>query len=176
MLTTKRLVLTPWSEQDHGELVQLFEQEHVQRYLTGGEPVTPAWVAKEIGASVARAAQGQLAMYTARLRQGGFVGFTGFWTVPPTQRLEPVYALDRSCLRQGLATEMAHAMLDLAFARGVEVVHASVDWPNVAGALVLERLGMEPKGSGDGPRHKLLYFEMSRARWQGQGRIDPREA
>ncbi|WP_438028155.1 GNAT family N-acetyltransferase [Sorangium sp. So ce233] len=84
---------------------------------------------------------------------------------PPV--LELLYALAPGFTGQGLATEMAAAVLDLAFEeRGLALVRASTGAPNLASIRVLERLGMTPAGESPGPRWPQLHFQLSRERWR----------
>jgi ribosomal-protein-alanine N-acetyltransferase len=167
MLTTPRLTLTPVAPEHIDVLWAIFRDPHVRQYLLDDAVVEREWVEEEVRTSQARVAQGSLGLYLCTLQKSGdpvgFVGFRPFYESPVLQLL---YGLLPGFTGQGLATEMAQAAVDLAFAaHGFAAVRASTDEPNRASVRVLERLGMTLIGAEDGPRFRQLHFELPRERW-----------
>ena len=159
-------------------LLALVREPHVRRFLFDDRLVDRGWIDEACGASVQRFADGSLGLFVARFldEPHPVVGFTGFLPVYDPPVLELVYALAPSFVGHGLATEMARAMIGLAFGRhGLDVVRASTDEPNRASIRVLERLGMSSAGCTPGPRWPQLHFELARARWSERGGDLPRE-
>lgn len=167
-LLTERLALEPWSEEDADALLALAREPQVRRFLFDDRVVDREWVDDACRASTARFTSGSIGLFVVRVldQPGVLAGFTGFLPVYDPPVLELVYALAPYFHGRGLATEMARAMIALAFTRhGFDVVRASTDEPNFASIRVLERLGMAAAGCTPGPRWPQLQFELPRARW-----------
>lgn len=150
---TARLDLVPFAGAHCDGLWAFFRDPHVRRYLLDGAVVERAWVAAEIEASIERFAAGGLGLFVAADRRGdgALVGVAGFRPdhVPPVMEL--IYALDPAWCGRGLATEMARAMVELAFhGHGWPEVRAAVDAPNRASIRVLDRLGFVAAGESPG--------------------------
>lgn len=146
VLTTERLVLRPFVQQDLDALAALHADERVMRYLTGA-PVSRQVVEREVlprflGRDQCRPAFGALAAFDRA--SGDFVGWFAL-TRPPGRgnteaalgfRLKPEY------WGRGLATEGATALLEHGFQHGVRRVRATTFEQNVGSQRVLEKLGM----------------------------------
>jgi putative acetyltransferase len=158
---TARLKLLPFCESDVPELLAMFRDAHVRRYLLDDNRVDEAWVRSEVRASAALFARGGLGLFVARLRKSdALVGFTGLrqYSDPPETQL--IYGILPAFVGQGLATEMARAVVDAAILRlGMAELRAAIDAPNVASGRVLERLGFRSAPSGDA----LLRFVLPAA-------------
>ena len=162
---TERLGLHPFTPADEDALYAMFRDDGVRRFLLDGKLVDRDWVRAEIEDSIRRFAEGSLGIFLARERPSdepiGFAGFRPF-REPPV--LELLYGLYPAFWRRGLATEMARAMLALAFDRhGLDVVDTAVDAPNVASVRVLQRLGFGVVGSSPGAFGTTLHFRLTRA-------------
>jgi aminoglycoside 6'-N-acetyltransferase len=79
---------------------------------------------------------------------GRVVGDVALWTTDDAQRVAEIgWAFHPDVAGQGLATEAAAAVLDLAFdTYGLHRVAAQLDPRNVASARLCERLGMQLEG------------------------------
>ena len=144
-IMTERLVLRPFSEEDSGELLRLFRDESVRKYLLDDALVTADWMMAEITASQGRFRRSGAGLWSARAKGRpqilGFGGFREFFDPPELQLL---YGLLPAFWGRGLATEIAGAVCDHAFCNlGFSQVAAAIDVPNVASRRVLERLGMK---------------------------------
>ena len=113
---------------------------HVRRFLLDGAVVPRAWCDAVLEASDALYAETGLGLYLVeRDVTIGFAGFHVFEELGPEPQL--LYALTEAHVGQGLATEIARALLEHAFALGRTRVEAAVDAPNVASIRVLEKAG-----------------------------------
>lgn len=108
-LHTDRARLAPFAPEDTDELLALFRDPDVRRYLLDDQLVPRAWVEQEIAASAERFASGVAAgLWAVRTpdepRIVGFVGYREFFDPPQLQLL---YGLHPDCWGRGLATEVA---------------------------------------------------------------------
>jgi len=158
-LESPRLRLAPFRADDVDALCRLFQDAHVRRYMLDGTIVERAWVVEETDASRTRFAAGELGLFAARRRTTGeLIGITGF---RPYYELgtELVYALLPAFCGRGFATEMARAMVDLAFeGHGWGEVRATVDAPNHDSIRVLARLGFARFGELPGAFGQMIRF------------------
>ena len=166
-VTTARLELRPFAEPDAAELLRLFQNPAVRRYLLDDLIVTREWVGEEIQSSQARFAGGTLGLWAVRASDGseiiGFVGFRPFFDPP---ELQLIYGLLPDLWGQGLATESAEAACDCAFnVLGFEAVRAASDLPNTASAAVLRRLGMSQVRTTDEGEAGTSFFSIDRVTW-----------
>jgi ribosomal-protein-alanine N-acetyltransferase len=166
-LVTARTRLDPLDERDASQLLTLFRDPMVRRYLLDDQVVSAEWLRDEIAASKARFAGPGTGMWAVRLTTGnapvGVVGFREFGEPPQLQLL---YALGPEVWGAGLATEAAAAVCDWAF-RVLELpmISAATDIENAASARVLRRLGMRqvrisPEGAGG-----TASYVLERERW-----------
>jgi RimJ/RimL family protein N-acetyltransferase len=167
-IETARLRLTPFSPADEELLLAMFHDDGVRRYLLDGKLVEPEWVRAEIEASLRRFAEGSLGIFVARTRDDGRVaGIAGFRPDHDPPVLELLYALYPAFWGQGLATEIARAMLVLAFeGRGHDAVRTAVDAPNLASIRVIEGLGMTFERRSTGAFGDMLHYQLPRASWK----------
>ena len=167
-LYSTRTVLRPFTESDSLELLALFRDPDVRRYLLDDSLVTLEWVRDEIQTSAERFTRNGSGLWSVRLKQedgiAGFVGFREFFDPPQLQLL---YGLLRDYWGRGLATEVAARMCTEAFdILGFETVKAATDAPNSASSRVLTRLGFElvPEERYSG----TLFYILDRDQWRGR--------
>ena len=145
-LTTERLVMRPPHEVDIAQLIELADNRHVAEMLARmphpyGEAEARAFLAMA-------AASRSGVVYALTLKENGaFVGSAG---LNATDRgLELGYWIGEPYWRQGYATEAAHALVDLAFARtSVQVLHASCRVINPSSRRVIHKCGFQYAGQG----------------------------
>ncbi|MGN6144922.1 MAG: GNAT family N-acetyltransferase [Mesorhizobium sp.] len=145
-LTTERLVMRPPHEVDIAQLIELADNRHVAEMLARmphpyGEAEARAFLAM---ATAPRSG----VVYALTLKENGaFVGSAG---LNATDRgLELGYWIGEPYWRQGYATEAAHALVDLAFARtSVQVLHASCRVINPSSRRVIHKCGFQYAGQG----------------------------
>lgn len=165
-LATPRLRLAPFAAADADELVQLFRDPAVRRYLLDDALVGPEWMAGEIAASEARFAREGTGMWSLRLADGDgtIIGFTGFRPFFGPPQLQLLYGLLPSCWGRGFATEAAARLCRHGFeVLGLDPIRAAIDVPNTASAAVLSRLGFARVNTEHaGP---TAFFALTRAAW-----------
>ncbi len=168
-LSTERLRLVPLRPDHADGLLALFRDPHVRRFLLDDALVGRDWVLAEIRTSEDRFAGGGLGLWAAtRVGAEGLAGVVGFRAFPAVLGPELLYALAPRLVGQGLATEMAGRVVDLALrAHGFGVVRASTDERNVASVRVLRRLGFWLVRAVDGPRWRRLHFAVTSQGWSG---------
>jgi RimJ/RimL family protein N-acetyltransferase len=157
LVRTERLVLRHWEEQDLEAFFDLYSREDVVRWL-GAHPRRPLATMQE--------ARERLGRWRAHER--GLASPLGLWAmVPcaageepvgtllllplsddggPTGLVEVGWHLHPRHQGQGLATEAARAVLDLAGQTGLDQVLALTDLDNIASQRVATRLGMQDEG------------------------------
>ena len=146
VLSTERLVLRAPQESDVAELVTLADNRHVAEML--------ARMPHPYGEAEARAfrlmtRQRRTGTAYALIRKddGAFVGCAGLNATD--LGLELGYWIGEPYWKNGYATEAAHALVDLAFARTtVQVLHASCRVINPASRRVIHKCGFQYAGQG----------------------------
>ena len=167
-ISSERMTLRPFVLPDAGQLLVLFRDSLVRRYLLDDALVSAEWVHDEIVASEARFSGSGAGLWSIRLTDRreivGFVGFREFFDPPQLQLL---YGLLPHYWGRGLATEAARAVCDYAFqSLGFAEVAAATDLPNEASARVLDRLGMTlDRTTDDGPAGTVFY-SLDRSCWK----------
>lgn len=122
VLKSARTLLRPFAATDSEELLAVFRDADVRRYLLDDSVVAAEWVDDEIAASDERFARIGAGLWSIRLaRATAIIGFTGFREFFDPPQLQLLYALLPFHWGCGLATEAAarvveHAFDDLAFA------------------------------------------------------------
>jgi RimJ/RimL family protein N-acetyltransferase len=146
VLSTERLVLRAPQESDVAELVTLADNRHVAEMLARmphpyGEAEARAFLL------MTRQRRTGTAYALTRKDDGAFVGCAG---LNATDRgLELGYWIGEPYWKNGYATEAAHALVDLAFARTtVQVLHASCRVINPASRRVIHKCGFQYAGQG----------------------------
>ena len=162
-LTSTRLEFFPFVEDDRDELLAVFQDEQVRRYLLDDMVVSGDWIDEEVGASRERFDRTGAGLWSIRLLDEtpivGFVGFRPFFDPPQLQLL---YGLLPAHCGRGLATEAAERLCRHAFEElGFSEVLAATDLPNTASIGVLERLGMSRTHSTDDGAG-TAFFRLSR--------------
>jgi RimJ/RimL family protein N-acetyltransferase len=146
VLSTRRLIMHAPRESDIPALVQLADNLHVAQMLARmphpyGEAEARSFIAmsklKQPGASYALTLAGT----------GTFIGCAGLNV--KDRGLELGYWIGEPYWKRGYATEVAHALVDLAFrSTGIQVLHASVRVINPASRRVIHKCGFQYAGQG----------------------------
>lgn len=146
VLSTRRLIMRAPRESDIPALVQLADNLHVAQMLARmphpyGEAEARSFIAmsklKQPGASYALTLAGT----------GTFIGCAGLNV--KDRGLELGYWIGEPYWKRGYATEVAHALVDLAFrSTGIQVLHASVRVINPASRRVIHKCGFQYAGQG----------------------------
>jgi RimJ/RimL family protein N-acetyltransferase len=158
---TRRLALRPIAAADGAELLELFREPGVRRYLLDDTIVDGAWVAREVAASDELFDRGALGLFTVRDRgDGRLIGVAGFRLFEGPSDPQLLYALAPGTTGRGYAAEMVAAVVEIAFDLGAPRVVATVDEPNVGSLRLLERLGFRLVAELAGPRFPMRRYEL----------------
>lgn len=155
MLTTERLLLRAWRDEDEPALARLCADPEVMRHFP--RPMT----ADEVGAFLERqraqlAARGHCYFAAEHRESGRLVGFVGLshqtYEAAHNPSVDIGWRLAREVWGQGLATEGARACLELAFGElALPLVVAVAPAVNRASLRVMEKLGMTEAGTFEHP-------------------------
>ena len=187
-LTTPRLLLRPWRDDDVAAFADMFDDPAVMEFLMpargrmsasadADRPMIDATVGR-IRAHFDRHGYG---WWAAEFKEtGAFIGFIGLVHIPFEAHFTPAvevgWRLASAYWGQGYATEGARASLEAAFTRLGLADIVSITVPaNTRSRRVMERIGMmrDPGGDFDHPslgpgdplRRHVLY-RITKAQWQ----------
>lgn len=185
-LTTGRLRLRQWREEDLEPFAALNADPEVMRYF-------PAPLSRAESDAMAAAARAKIArrgwgVWAVEQRAGGaFVGCVGLddatFAAPFTPAVEADWRLGRAWWGRGYATEAAGAALAFGFRTlGLEEIVSFTAVVNERSWRVMERLGMsrDPDGDFDHPRvegpplRRHVLYRLSRAAWEQAGGVGSR--
>ena len=187
-LTTPRLLLRPWRDDDVDAFAAMFDDPAVMEFLMPARGRMSAFadadraaidaIIDRVRAHFDRHGYG---WWAAELKEtGAFIGFVGLATIPFEAHFTPAvevgWRLASAYWGQGYATEGARASLAAAFTQlGLsEIVSITVP-ANARSRRVMERIGMmrDPNGDFDHPRlaegdplRRHVLYRISRAQWQ----------
>jgi RimJ/RimL family protein N-acetyltransferase len=182
ILSTPRLTIRQFTEDDAGNLFDLNNDPAVMRYLTGGQP-TPR---EEISDKIIPFHLGvyerldRLGTWAAdSTATGEFLGWFHFRPGPggDITNIDLGYRLRRAAWNQGYATEGSRALISMGFADlGVQRVFAHTMTVNAASRHVLEKCGMTLVGTTpyqgddviDGSEHGEVEYALTRPEWQAR--------
>jgi RimJ/RimL family protein N-acetyltransferase len=184
-LTTPRLVLREWHEEDLAPFAALNGDPEVMRYF-------PATLTRAESDEFARFVQGLIAvhgwgLWAVQVRDGPpFIGFVGLnrprFEAHFTPAIEVGWRLDRPYWGHGYATEAAGAALSFAFdeLKCPEVVSFTSSL-NERSIGVMRRLGMTRDPADDfdhpaiasGPLRRHVLYRMTREQWGARSREQP---
>ena len=181
-LTTARLILRPWRDEDLAPLFAINGDPESMRYFaaTMTRAESDAWAAR-MRAHFAEHGWGFWVVEEAAT--GDFVGVVGLMTIPWqadfTPAVEIGWRIGPRFRRQGNAEEAARAALGFGFATlGLEKIVAFTVPGNAASWKLMEKLGMAPAGTFDHPRlpeghhyRRHLLYNLTRARWRDAARL-----
>lgn len=171
LLETDRLVLRAFTADDIDLILDLDGDPEVMRWINGGTPTSRGFAERKI-IPLFTSYDGDFGFWAAHLRSdGAFVGwFCLRWNDADEAALG--YRLRRKMWRQGLATEGALALIDLAFTKlGVRRVMAGTYEHNVGSRGVMEKVGMRlvrsTRATADDIAATETYEVVSTEPWDG---------
>ncbi len=181
-LTTERLILRPWRDEDLEPLFGINGDPESMRYFaaTMNRAESDAWAAR-MRAHFAEHGWGFWVV--AEAATGDFVGVVGLMTIPWqadfTPAIEIGWRIAPGFRRKGYAEEAARAALGFGFATlGLQKIVAFTVPGNAASWKLMERLGMAPAGAFDHPRlpeghhyRRHLLYSLTEARWRDAARL-----
>lgn len=144
ILTTERLRLYPWQEEDFPLFAALHSDREVQRFLEVGETVWDEPILrKKFAGFRADYARHGWSKFKALDSQGRFVGRAGFSLFEETGEAELGYSFKRAFWGQGYATEAVRALLAWIYrTTSLDHVIGFAVADHAASRRVLEKVGM----------------------------------
>ncbi len=129
-LETARLFIRPFMDEDVGDLVALFDDPKVARFVDDGGPLSlesaSLWVLRS-GENLQRHGYGTGAVIERE--SGNLIGWAGY-ARPEDGPEQIIYGLAAAYWRMGYGKEIAAALLEFADMRGIDPVFATIDPAN----------------------------------------------
>ncbi|MDE7026035.1 MAG: GNAT family N-acetyltransferase [Paramuribaculum sp.] len=168
---TERLILRQWKHEDLPTFVAMNSNPEVMRYFP--EPLTEAETRAFYDRIQIEFERMDWGLYAVELKStGSFIGYVGLheigFNADFTPGVEIGWRLDADYHNQGLATEAATKVLELAEGFGFEKIYSFTAVVNKPSERVMQKIGMKktgefdhPKLSSDSPllRHVLYQIE-----------------
>jgi RimJ/RimL family protein N-acetyltransferase len=147
ILETPRLMVRQLRDDDLDNLYAITGDAELMRYVGDNQPLSREDTARWIAVSQANyRGQGFGCSAVINKAGGDFIGYCGLVYTPHTEKpheAEIIYALKKDYWGQGLASEVAGAMLAYGFRQQhLTRIIATVDPENAASVRILEKLGM----------------------------------
>lgn len=142
-LTTERLELRRWREEDLDEYAAIAADPEVTRYLGAGGPLDRAGAWRQIALFMGhREMRGWTTSAVIERRSGRLIGRGGLWEPAGWPGLEVGWILARSVWGRGYATELGRAVRDYAFIDlGRSHLISVIQPANLASIRVAEKIG-----------------------------------
>lgn len=163
ILTTPRLTVTTWEEGDLADFHALHADPVTMRFFLSG-PYDEAQAARRLADFRQEQTDGGWTKWRVQDRDGRTVGRGGFGLADDGLHRELGYLLARDLWGQGLATELARALVEWHFAhpdpRLSRNLMAFAHVGNRASRRVLEKVGFTPDGEREwrGVPHAFYLF------------------
>ncbi|MBI1281745.1 MAG: GNAT family N-acetyltransferase [Anaerolineaceae bacterium] len=155
---TKRLQVRQLQTDDVDNLYSVTSDPELTRYMDNGQPLSYELTAKWVEVSINNyVTKGYGCSAVIDKRDGAFIGFCGLVRsefAEPPHDAELIYALKKPYWGQGLATEVAKAMVDYGCEScGLKRIIATIDPENSASIKVANKIGFvfsrtEPDSDG----------------------------
>src|SRR5688572_11613566 len=144
-ITTPRLILRPFTEQDIDPLQRMLLEEGVLRYFPNPEPPPRERIQQMVSNLLRHWAEYGSGLWAVTSRSTGeLMGRTGLMVVPNTGEVEIDFLYGKPFWNQGFATEGGQASLQYGFETlGLEQIIGVVHPENMASRRVLEKLGLK---------------------------------
>ena len=164
VLTTERLRLRARTMADLDACVAMDLDPEVHRFIYGNSPPGRREHRAHLRARIASGWPAEGGIWAVEWRHApSFLGWCGLFPFEDSGPIEIGYRYTRSAWGQGVATEAARAVLDhgyrtLGFDPIVGVTHPA----NFASQRVLEKIGLQPRGTAFHYGQAVSFFEVSR--------------
>ena len=121
-----------FSAKDFETVLSLVDSKRVARPLIGFDSFHRLRLSEWLRQSDQAEASGQVGLYVMRAKSGAVIGLVGFLVLEPKKPDEfyLIYAVNEAAEGQGLATASCGEVLNLARARGLKKILATVDSQN----------------------------------------------
>lgn len=162
ILETRRTILRRLLPADLEDLYALYRDPEVRRYFPEGTlsheetKVELEWFLH------GHRNQPQLGLWATILKEScQFIGRCGLlpWTIEGRSEVEVAYLLDRALWRQGLGSEVAHALVRYGFEQlGYRRLVCMIEPGNVASEKVAQKIGMRLENTMEDEKGPFLLY------------------
>ncbi|WP_264776236.1 GNAT family N-acetyltransferase [Deinococcus aetherius] len=169
VLSTPRLTVTAWEDADLGDFYRLHADPLTMRFFVGG-PYTRERARERLGDFLREQAGRGWTKWRVQDHEGRTVGRGGFGLTDEGTHRELGYLLAPECWGRGLATELAHALVEWHFAHpdpGLSpdlIAFAHVE--NTASRRVLEKLGFVQTGEREWRGLPHAFSRLAAREWR----------
>lgn len=170
-LETERLLLCPFTTADVDDLLRIYSDPLVMRYISRGVRTREETIAA-LADQIEHWRQRGFGMWGLREKQGGaFIGRCGLRVLERTDEVEVGYTLAREAWGKGYATEAARRALAFGFEDvGLERIVAVAQPANTGSRHVMEKLGMRFVKDAYFYDSIVVYYAIDRATFDRQSR------
>jgi RimJ/RimL family protein N-acetyltransferase len=143
-ITTPRLTLRAWRDDDVDPLFRVMDDREVMRYFPNTDPPSRERVEQMISRQKDHWGEHGFGWWAIELRAtGALIGWSGLQFLPETDETEVAYLVAKPHWGKGLATEAASAGLQYGFEQlELECIIGLVHLENAASQRVIQKLGM----------------------------------
>ena len=169
---TARLVLRPWSEEDLDNLLGLYTDAEVMRYISGGHPFSAERVVSMLEHALRQWHDRGFGPWAAIDKAtGAWLGEIGLNEIPDwpdDHNVEVGWELHRAWWGRGLAPEGGRAALWFGFAHGdLERIISVTNPENAPSRRVMEKIGLTYQGTRPYREREAAWYALDRATWEG---------
>ncbi len=167
VLTTQRLRLRPRTMADLEACVAMDLDPDVHRFIYGNRPPDPVQHRAQLRARIAAAWPAKGGIWVVEWQDApGFLGWCGLFPLEASGLIEIGYRYVPGAWGQGIATEAARAVLDHGFRDlGFDPIVAVTHPANLGSQHVLEKIGLNARGSAFHYGQWLSFFHLSRTEY-----------
>jgi len=176
VLTTARLQLRGFADDDLDLLHRLYGDPEVMRHLGDGTPMSREVTQEKLASVVFRWLQLGIPLWAVfRKDDGAFLGRCGFSPYEPLNSIELAYTFVPPAWDQGFATEASRACLRHAFeVLGWEKIMCRTRPDNVRSRRVMEKLGFQFEREGLDIGGAAVFYWLTRGQFATERNALPR--
>jgi RimJ/RimL family protein N-acetyltransferase len=176
VLTTSRLLLRRWREDDLPAMAAINADPEVMRWIGDGTPIDEEATAAGIARSEQHWETHGFGLFAVEIHATGeLAGFTGLNTPYSLPEVLPAveigWRLSRQYWGQGIATEAAQAALEFGFTdQGLDRIVGIHQLGNDASGRIMRKLGMQPdREITDNRRRRVRIYAIDRSDYHPAG-------
>jgi ribosomal-protein-alanine N-acetyltransferase len=164
ILETDRLVLTPITTGNYGDIYRMFTNDYIKKYLFDNITLSKDEVQSFIETSkdfFLRKKYGLWGVYTKD--SNTLIGFTGLWHFFDENQPQLLYALLPEYTKLGYAKEASWKIIEYAFNQlRFNYLDASCDTPNISSHKVALSLGMKKVNEETVDNKPITFYRISK--------------
>ncbi|CAA9580368.1 Acetyltransferase, GNAT family [uncultured Synechococcales cyanobacterium] len=167
-LSTQRLILRRFREEDVDAYAEMCADPEVMRYIANGQPLSRSESWRNMAMILGHWQLRGYGLWAVEERSSGeMIGRIGCWQPEGWPGLEVGWTLRRAYWGRGYATEAARLSMDYAFEKlGASRVISLIRPDNAASRQVAQKLGEKPEGKVELFGSEALVYAIRREDWQ----------